>query len=113
MSIRVNLDPLETTSDLPYLSRRVNINNSDLVALYKNTRKVHRWRGMEANVLTKTGETVQAWAMMYKAMVQTAILYGSENWVVRYAMLEEIGEFPQSCGSEDSRDVISKIPVWE
>ena len=39
-------------------------------------------------VLTKTGSMVQAWVMVYKAVVQTVLLYGSDIWVVVEAMLK-------------------------
>ena len=35
-----------------------------------------------AKVLMKAVEVVCVRAMMYKAVVQTVLLYGSENWVV-------------------------------
>ena len=32
------------------------------------------------------GATVEEWAMMYKAVAQTVLLYGSKSWVVMEAM---------------------------
>ena len=37
---------------------------------------------MVAKVMAKAGATVCAWVMMYKALVQTVFLYGSDIWVV-------------------------------
>ena len=36
---------------------------------------------MAANMLGKTGAPVKARAMMYEALVQAVLLYGSEIWV--------------------------------
>ena len=57
------------------------------MALYVNLRKVWQW-GMTDKVLVKTGEMVRAWDMMYKAVVQTVMVYRSETWVVTYVMLK-------------------------
>ena len=37
-------------------------------------------------VLVNMGATVEEWAMMYKAVAQTVLLYGSKSWVVMEAM---------------------------
>ena len=39
-------------------------------------------------VMLKTGSTVRACEMMYKAVVQKVLLYGSKSWVVTEAMLK-------------------------
>ena len=75
MSIQVNLEPLETTSAFPYLVRVADFNNSGLEAMYGNMMKTQRQWGMMAKVLTKTGETVRARAMIYKSVVKTMLLY--------------------------------------
>ena len=41
-----------------------------------------------AKVLTRTGVTVQAQEMLYKAVVKTVLLYGIESWMVRRTMLK-------------------------
>ena len=43
---------------------------------------------MVSKVVTKTGSTVQARGMIYKAVVQTVLIYGSKSWVVTGAMLK-------------------------
>ena len=92
MYIRVYLGPLETTSAFPYLGRTVDFNNSDWSDLYRNMRKAQWWWGVVGKVLTKTGETAQAWAMIYKVVVKTVILYGSEGWVVMDVMIKVLEE---------------------
>ena len=39
-------------------------------------------------LLTKTGETMRICEMMYKAVVQTVILYRIQSWVVTEVMLK-------------------------
>ena len=48
---------------------------------------------MVAKVLTKTGATVQARAMIYKVVVQIVILYGSNSWVVMEVILKVVGGY--------------------
>ena len=37
--------------------------------------------------------TVRAWAMMYKAVVQTVLIYGSGSWVVTDVILKLLEGF--------------------
>ena len=48
---------------------------------------------MIVRVSEKTGATVQAHGMMYKAVDQSVILYGSAIWVVTGAMLMALEGF--------------------
>ena len=48
---------------------------------------------MVTNVLKKAGATVWTQAMMYRAVVQAVLLYGSDIWVVMGAMLKVIEGF--------------------
>ena len=45
---------------------------------------------MVAKVVTKTGETLQARGMIYKAVIWTVLIYGSESWEATGAMLKVI-----------------------
>ena len=63
-------------------------NNSNWEALYKNLSKAQRrWR-IVLGVLVKSGATIRAMAMLYKAVVQAVLLYRSEIWVVKYVMIK-------------------------
>ena len=46
---------------------------------------------MATKVMTNTVATVQTWVMIYKAVVQMVLLYGSKSWVVIEAMLKVLG----------------------
>ena len=48
---------------------------------------------MVAKVLTRIGDTVRYWEMIYKLVVQTILLYGSDIWVVAGAMLQVLEGF--------------------
>ena len=50
--------------------------------MYQNLRKARRQWGIIERVLEKTGEIMRARGMMYNAVTQSAILYGSDIWVV-------------------------------
>ena len=67
--ITVNLNPLEKTTELPYLGCRSPYNNIDWAALYRNLRKYQRRWGITAKAMGKTGQPIKAREMMYKAVV--------------------------------------------
>ena len=48
---------------------------------------------MVVNVLTRAGAMSQAQVVLYKAVAQAVILYGSEIWVVIGAMLKVLEGF--------------------
>ena len=48
---------------------------------------------MVARVLERTGATVQAWGVMYKAVAQSLLLYGRNIWVVTGDMLKVLTAF--------------------
>ena len=98
MEIRVNLDPIKSTTTLPYVGREVTFNNSDWEALYINLRKAPWKLGMVEMVLVNRGGTTKAREMMYKAVVQAVLLYGSEIWVVTDEMMAVLEGFHHSIG---------------
>ena len=59
----------------------------------------HTYRSREllprvvTKVLINAEEAVQAWAMIYKAVVQTVLIYGSEIWVVTEDILTVLEGF--------------------
>ena len=48
---------------------------------------------MIARVSAKTGSTARSRGMLYKAVAQLVLLYGSESWVVTGAMLKILDRF--------------------
>ena len=61
--------------------------------MYKNLKKEQRRWGVIKRVLEKTGATVQARGIIYKAMSQSVLLYGRKSWVVTEAMLKVLEGF--------------------
>ena len=96
MTIKVNLDPLESGSNLPYFGYTKLYNNSDWMALYQNPRKAQRRCGMVLGVLVKAGATVRAKDMFYKVVLQAVLMYGSEIWVITEAMMKVMEGFHYS-----------------
>ena len=76
------MEPLEPAAAFPYLGRTVTFNNSNWVELYQKPYKAQRQWEMAEKVLTRMGVTVRMRAMIYKAMVQTVLIYGRGSWVV-------------------------------
>ena len=73
-------------------------NNSDWAALYSNLRKAQIIWGLLEKVLGKTRAPIKAQEMMYKAVVQEVLMYGSEIWVVIYMMMAIIEGLHHSIG---------------
>ena len=48
---------------------------------------------MAARVLERTRAMVMAWGVMYKEVVQSVLLYGSDGWVVTGEMLQVLEGF--------------------
>ena len=74
VTIKVNLDPLESLSTFPYLCRTITCNNSDWEDLYQNMIKLQRSLGMVSGVLVKAGSAVWSREMLYKAVVQALLV---------------------------------------
>ena len=107
MTIRVKLDPLETTEYFPYLDLKVAFNNRDQEALYGNRRKASRRWVMVTKVITNTGSTVREWAMMYKEVIQKVLIYGSKSWVLTEAILKALEVFHHW-----EAQIISGMSAW-
>ena len=58
-------------------------------------------------MLGKTGETIKAREMIYKAVVQEVLMYGIERWVVMDVMMTVLEGFHHSI----SRQIV-EITVW-
>ena len=82
MTIKVNLEPLESASTLSYLGHTISDNNINWVSLYHNLSKAQRRWGMVSRVMVKAGVTVKSRAMVYKPVLQMLPMYGSESWII-------------------------------
>ena len=89
----MNSDPLQPDTAFLYLGHTVAFNNSDWKNLYHNLRKAWFWWGVATKVLKRTGATVRTWGILYKEVVHTVLLYGSEIQVVMGAMLKVLEGF--------------------
>ena len=91
--LHINDNPLLPSEAFPYLGRTIAYNNSDFLEVLKNLKKAWRRWGVISRVFTKTGATVMARGMMYKAVAHSVLLYGSEIWVFKGAILKVLEEF--------------------
>ena len=92
-TFHINAETLPSSEDFPYLGRKIAYNNSNWAAVYQNLRKARRRWGMVERVMERTGAPVQTWGYMYKAVVQSVILYVREIWVVTGDMLKVLEGF--------------------
>ena len=72
------------------------------MTLYTNLRKAQKLWGVVAKVLRQMGDHVKARGILYKAVVQTVLLYGCERWVVIDTMVVMLEGFHRrvACGLE-------------
>ena len=89
----VNAEPIEPAHEFPYLELTIAYNNSGWTAVYRNLRKSWRIWGMIQKLQTNIGAMVRARSMLYKAVAQTVLLYGSESWVMTGAMMKVLEGF--------------------
>ena len=78
----INAETVLPPEVFPYLRRTIAYNNIDWGVVYLNLRKARRWWGMVARLLERTGAMVRAQGDLYKVVMQSVMLCGSENWVV-------------------------------
>ena len=71
----------------------VDFNNSDWASIYGKLKKAQRRLRMVEKLLTNMGATVQERTMIYKAVVQTMLICGSESCVAKDAMLKVLEGF--------------------
>ena len=69
MSIKVNLDPLDSVAAFFYLGRTVVYNKIYWVDLYHNLGKARRRWGVVLGVLEKTRAEERSWEIIYKALM--------------------------------------------
>ena len=62
--------------------RTATYNNTNWASSYANLSKLQKCWGLVEKVLIQTGAHVKPQAMIYKAVIQTVLLYGCESWVV-------------------------------
>ena len=89
----MNSDPMDPTASFPYLVRTAAYNKSDWEAMYHTLKKVRRQWRVVAKLLTKAGLKVQARVVVYKEVVHTVFLYGSDICVVMGEVLKVIEGF--------------------
>ena len=82
------MEALKPADAFTYLGRTITYNNRYWVAVYHNLRKDWRIWGMIQKLQTNIGAMVRARSMLYKAVAQTVLLYGSESWVMTGAMMK-------------------------
>ena len=63
---------------------------------------------MMGNVVSKMGEMVRAWGMLYNSVLQSVLLYGSESWVVTGTILKVLEGFHHQV----ARKIIDMTERW-
>ena len=93
VAIRVKFDPLEATTTFSYLRYMVTFNNINWEALYRNLWYAQSQWELMAMFLEKKASQVKAQVVMYKAVVQAVIIFGSKIWVFMDPMMKVMEGF--------------------
>ena len=92
------MDPLEPAAAFTYLGRKITYNNINCEDLYQNLGKARMWWDMVSRLPEKKGATERAREILYKAVVQTALIYGTGSWVITEAKMKVLEEFHHRIG---------------
>ena len=79
VSFQINAKALPPWETLSYLGMKTAYNNSNWLAMFQNLNKAQRQWGVILEVLKNPGAMVRAHGMMYKAVEQLVLLYGSDS----------------------------------
>ena len=104
VTIKFHLVPLDSASIFPYLLCIIPYYNIEQEAMYHNLRKAQKMWGMVSRILVKVGVMVRAREIIYKEVLHTVLLYGSESWFITYTMIKMLGRF---------RHQIAKRAEWK
>ena len=74
--------PIETVSRFKYLRRIITARDDDWLAVAGNLVKARKRWGRLARILSREGADKRVSGMLFKAVVQQALLFGAEIWVL-------------------------------
>ena len=92
-SLQINAENLPPLEAFTFLGRKIAYNNRNWARVYQNPWKAQRQWGVIVRVIAHTGTTVRPRGMLYKAVAKSALLYGSEIWVVTGEILKVLEGF--------------------
>jgi hypothetical protein len=85
---------LKLVSVFKYLGLLLLLTDEDWPAVYHNLSKAcQHWARVSQVLAQHKGAEAHVSAMLYKAIVQSVLLYGSETWVLTPAMLKVLEGF--------------------
>jgi hypothetical protein len=76
-----------------YLGRQLSATGSDATAVKHNLQKASKVWGRISIILKRKNTDKLTMANFYKALVQSTLLYGSEAWVLRTALITQLNLF--------------------
>jgi hypothetical protein len=80
-----------------YLGRILSQDDSDLSACVRNIQRATLQWAAVSKVLKREGVSKESFARLYKVIVSTVLLYGSDTWVVTRRMEELLTSFHNRC----------------
>ena len=84
---------LPTCDTFKYLGRPMSSTDSDWPAVLRNLKKARQKWSMARRILARQGADARISGNLYKAVVQSILLYGSETWVLTAPMVKVLEGF--------------------
>jgi hypothetical protein len=88
---------IETVTEFKYLGRTVTQDDDDRQAIRKNLHKAQGIWGRLARLLTRADANKHEMTRIYRAVIHSILLYGSESWSIPIDQYEILERFHKRC----------------
>jgi hypothetical protein len=93
----INGTTIETVNEFKYLGRQITNNDCDWSLINHNQKKARTAWGRLAIVLLAEKAEPKTTAIIYKTVIQSVLLYGSESWALTESMEHRLQSFHSRC----------------
>ena len=92
-------EPIENVHEFKYLGRYVTDTDDDTVTIRYNLKKANEaWGQLHRLILYEKKRNLRAAVSVYRSIVESILLYGSETWVLQgYKVLDRLEKFHRRC----------------
>ena len=92
-------EPIENVHEFKYLGRYVTNTDDDTVTIRCNLKKANEaWGHLHRLILYEKKRNLRAAVSVYRSIVESILLYGSDTWVLQgYKVLDLLEKFHRRC----------------
>ena len=92
-SFKVGSTTIKNVEEFKYLGRIIDKDDDDWPAVKRNITRARAVWGRLARILSSENATATIMGTIYKAVVQSILLYGAETWVLNKMMIRKLNSF--------------------